>query len=160
MPHNRYAPSTRIPIGALLSALCVLVAACASTPQASRERDAQAKEFNTHPGTAAVYVYRTDTAFDEESVLYVGGRLIGSTLPGTYFRIDLQPGKHRLHGIGADNGSITIEGRPGALYFVSLRVSGGQSHFERVDEADARPSLQACCALLENWSPGQRPLLR
>jgi hypothetical protein len=157
---GRHLPSIRILTGALLSAFCVLVTACASTPQASRERDAQAKEFNTHPGTAALYVYRTDIAFDEESVLYVGGRLIGSTLPGTYFRIDLRPGEHRLRGIGVDNGSLIIEVRPGALYFVSLRVVGGQSHFERVADAIARQSIQACCALLENWSPGQRPLLR
>ncbi|MGQ0522610.1 MAG: DUF2846 domain-containing protein [Betaproteobacteria bacterium] len=160
MQRSRPMPSIRIPTGALLSAFCILLAACASTPQASRERDAQAKEFNTHPGTAALYVYRPDTAFEEESVLYVGGRLIGATLPGTYFRIDLRPGAHRLQGTGVDNGSITIEAHPGALYFVSLRVVGSQSHFERVDDATARQSIQSCCALLENWSPGQRPLLR
>ena len=125
-----------------------------------RERDAQAREFITHPGTAALYVYRVDSHYDEESVLYVDGRLIGSTLPGTYFRVDLRPGKHTLHGIGVDTGRITVEGRPGEILFVSLRVAGGNSHFEQVSEATGRATINACCALLENWRPGQRPLLR
>lgn len=140
--------------------LVLLLAACASTPQASSERDAEAKAFHTHPATAALYVFRPDAELDEESVLYMDGRLIGSTLPGTYFRINAQPGKHRLHGIGADSGRIEIELRPGEIYFVSLRVSGGNSHFSRVDPAQGRQAVQSCCALLENWAPGQRPLLR
>ena len=147
-------------IKSALLCFCALIAACASTPQATVERDAQAKEFNTHPGTAALYVYRTDNRYDEESVLYIDGRLIGSTLPGAYFRVDLRPGTHRLHGVGADAGGITIEGRPGEILFVSLQVWGGNSHFERASEAAGRQAIEACCALLENWAPGQRPLLR
>ena len=144
----------------LLVALPLVLAACASTPQASPERDAEAKEFITHPGTAALYIYRTDNAVEEESVLYIDGRLIGSTLPRTYFRVDLRPGIHRLHGIGVDSGKITINGRPGEVHFVSLRVSGGNSYFERVSDAAGRQTIRRCCALLENWAPGQRPLLR
>lgn len=144
--------------GALL--LIVVLAACASTPEASPERDAATKAFHTPPATAALYVYRPDTALNEESVLYMDGRLIGATLPGTYFRIDARPGKHRLHGIGADSGSFEVEARPGELYFVSLRVSGGNSRFARVDPAEGRKIVASCCALLENWAPGQRPLLR
>jgi hypothetical protein len=135
-------------------------AGCASTPQASRERDSDAKQFGTHPATAALYVFRPDRALDEESVLYMDDRLIGATLPGAYFRIDARPGRHRLHGVAADAGSIELEARPGEIYFVSLRVSGGNSIFERVAPERGRAAVLACCALLENWAPGQRPLLR
>lgn len=145
---------------ALALLLALMIAACASTPQASLERDAEAKEFRTHPATAAIYVFRPDTELDEESVLYMDGRLIGSTLPGTYFRIDAPPGKHRLHGIGPDAGSIELEVRPGEVYFVSLRVSGGNSRFALVDPEKGREAVRNCCTLLENWAPGQRPLLR
>jgi hypothetical protein len=135
-------------------------AGCASTPQASRERDSDAKQFGTHPATAALYVFRPDRALEEESVLYMDDRLIGATLPGAYFRIDARPGRHRLHGVAADAGSIELEARPGEIYFVSLRVSGGNSIFERVAPERGRAAVLACCALLENWAPGQRPLLR
>ena len=134
--------------------------ACASSPQASPERDSEAKEFRTHPATAALYVYRPDVSFDEESVLYIGQRLIGATLPGSYFRVDVRPGKHLLHGYAHDAGRLEIEVRPGQIYFVSIRVTGGYSHFALEDPAAGRRGILACCALLENWSPGQRPLLR
>lgn len=135
--------------------------ACASTPQASHERDAEAKEFRTHPASAALYVYRPDaSSVEEDSVLYIDQRLIGATLPRTYFRADARPGKHLLHGLGYDAGRIEIDVRPGEIYFVSLRVVGGQSHFALEDSAAGRRGVLACCVLLENWSPGQRPLLR
>ena|SRR5688572_1456660 len=138
---------------------CLFVSACASTPQASPERDAQAKAFDTHPATAAIYVYRYDNAPEEESVLFVDGRLIGATLPRTYFRFDVRPGTHRLHGMGPDSGSLVFEARPGNIQFISLRVQNGISFFQPVGDAAGRETLRACCALLENWAPGQRPLI-
>lgn len=144
----------------LLAALALL-AGCASTPQASRERDAEAKEFITHPATAAIYVYRS--ALDrlgQDSVLYVDQRIIGATLPGGYFRIDVNPGRRRLHGIGHDQGRLDIEVRPGEIYFVALSVTDGNSHFAVRQPVQGRAELLQCCVLLENWAPGQRPLLR
>lgn len=138
-----------------------LLAGCASTPEASRERDADAKQFISHPATAAIYVYRNDSnILDDGTVLYVDHRLIGATLPRTYFRIDAQPGKHVLHGLGHDAGQLEIDVRPGELYFVLLKVLGGTSRFARRDAVTGRRELLACCAMLENWAPGQRPLLR
>jgi hypothetical protein len=145
----------------LVAMLQLQLAACASTPQAGPERDAEAKEFYAHPATAALFVYRPDaSSLDEDTVLYIDHRLIGATLPRTFFRIDVRPGKHRLHGIGPDSGGIEVEVRPGQAYFVSLKVFGGNSYFAVEDSTAGRQDLLSCCALLENWSPGQRPLLR
>jgi hypothetical protein len=135
------------------------LAGCASTPQASAERDAEAKQFGSAPATAAVYVYRNDTAH-EDSVLWIDGRVIGSTLRRTFFRVHLEPGRHLLSGMAADNGHLILETRPGAVYFVALTVVAGQSHFQRVPDASGRKTLVNCCTLMENWAPGQRPLLR
>ncbi len=138
-----------------------MLSGCASTPEASRERDADAKQFTTHPGYSTLYVYRPDTASpDADTVLWIDGRLIGATLPKTYFRINLDPGKHTLSGMGYDNGTLTIETRPGELYFVSLYVASGESHFWRVPPEIGQKAIARCCGLLENWAPGQRPLLR
>lgn len=151
----------RIRTGLLLIAALLLAAACASTPQASRERDAEAKTFQTHPNAGTIYVYRAEhDRLEDLSVLYVDGRLIGETLPGSYFRIDTTPGRHVLHGVGADNGKIALETRTGQLYFVELRVLEGQSQFRAVPEQVGRNRVASCCALLESWAPGQRPLLR
>lgn len=149
--------------GSWMAALAVVLAlvACASTPQASRERDAAAKEFTPHPGAATLYVYRSpfNTEIDD-NVLYVDGRLIGSTVPGTYFRVHVTPGRHRLHGTGIDLGELTIDARPGQLYFIDLEVIAGHSRYQLVPPEQGKRTIAQCCALLENWAPGQRPLLR
>ncbi len=153
---NGYFPCLRL----LAAAVLLLLAACASTPQASPQRDAEVKEFAIHPRASTLYVYRSPLNRAEDSVLYIDRRLIGATLPGGYFRIDVTPGAHTLHGNGIDLGELTVETRPGQLYFVELGVIAGHSHFRLVPEPLGRSAVTACCALLENWAPGQRPLLR
>jgi hypothetical protein len=142
-------------------AMVCAAAGCASTPQASRERDADAKAFDAHPGAAGVYVYRSPFNTEpDDNVLYVDGRLIGSTVPGTYFRVNLAPGKHTLHGTGVDLGELTIDMRPGMLYFVDLSVIAGHSRYQLVAPEQGRQAIARCCVMLETWAPGQRPLLR
>ncbi len=142
-----------------LLALMLVLAGCASTPQASAQRDADAKRFGSPPATAAVYIYRIDNSH-EGSVLWIDGRLIGATLPGTYFRVHLEPGRHLLTGYVADNGRMALETRPGEVYFVALNVVTGQSQFQLVADEIGRKVVTNCCSLMENWAPGQRPLLR
>ena len=143
----------------LIIALVICAAGCASTPQANLERDQAAKEFPSHPATAALYVFRPDGGGDD-TVLWIDNRLIGATLPRAYFVVHIEPGRHVLNGLAADNGRMVIETRPGEVVFVALRVVSGQSLFERVSPELGRNTLLNCCALLENWAPGQRPLLR
>jgi hypothetical protein len=143
--------------------LIIALGGCASVPEAAPERDAEAKQFETRPGAATLYVFRNDfpsTSTLEDSVLYVDGRLIGATLPGTFFRIDLLPGVHQLHGYGYDRGSLRIRARDGEAHFVALNVIGGVSHFGPVAPDAAKREIARCCVLMENWTPGQRPLLR
>lgn len=145
----------------LLVLIMAFLTGCASTPQASSDRDREAKQFRTHPNAASVYVYRSALdRLEDLAVLYVDGRIVGETLPGTYFRVDLPPGKHVLHGIASDIGRLTVDVRPGELYFVQLHVVGSQSQYRLVPERTGRDELRDCCVLLESWSPGQRPLLR
>jgi len=143
------------PLGLLVAGL-LLIAGCALTPEATRQEDAVAKEFLTHPNAATVYVYRSEfNHYATDSVLYVDGRLIGSTLPGAYFRLDVNPGRHVLHGTGVDVGQLALQTRPGEVYFVSLDVNGGHSNFRHVPDAVGRERVRSCCVLLENWAPWQ-----
>ena len=140
----------------------LLLAGCASVPQASRESDAEAQDYLTHPNAATLYVYRNDLSgpVRNESVLYVDGRIIGATLAGAYFRIDTRPGDRVLHGYGYDQGMLKVSARSGEITFVSLNVTGGTSRFERVSPEAGKREIARCCVLLENWAPGQRPLWR
>lgn len=148
---------------AAAAAVLLAIAGCASTPEAPVERDAEAKQFAAQPATAALYVFRPDLPADLEamdSVLFVDRRLIGATLPGTYFRVDLRPGEHVLRGYAYDQGSLKIATRAGEIYFVRLNVENGTSRFTPVGPDAGKREIQRCCMLLENWAPGQRPLIR
>ena len=144
--------------------LALLLAGCASTPQATPERDAEAKQFIARPDAATIYVYRDDFASGEpatdDTVLYGDGRLIGATLPKTFFRFDVRAGEHLLHGFGYDQGNLKVDTRSGEIYFVSLQVTGGTSLFTLVKPETGKRDILRCCALMENWAPDQRPLLR
>lgn len=148
---------------ALLVSILAL-AGCASTPEASSEADAEAKRFIALPGSAAIYVYRDEFRVDDadmqDSSLYVDGRLIGATLPGTYFRFHVRAGEHLLHGYGYDQGTLKFDARSGEIYFVALNVATGTSRFTPVTPETGQRDILRCCSLLENWAPGQRPILR
>ncbi len=152
-------PVLRCVLAALASGMLWL-AGCASTPQASLQRDSEAKQFGSAPAATTLYVYRLDSAQDDsDSVLWIDNQLIGATLPRSFFRVNVDPGRHVLNGMAADNGRITLETRPGELVFVEMRLFAGQSRFRRVPAEIGQQVLTNCCALLENWTPGQRPLL-
>ena len=148
--------------GWLLVALLLALGACASTPQATPKRDAEAKRFISHPGFAAIYVYRPDFLSLEmdDSTLYVDDRLIGATLPGAFFRIDVQPGPRVVSSSAAGSTELKLDTRPDELYFVQLNVTSGSSRLALVDPETAKREINRCCALMENWAPGQRPALR
>ena len=147
-----------------LAVAIVALAGCTSTPQATSERDAEAKRFLARPGAAVIYVYRFDVGSTEmasdDTVLFVDERLIGSTLPLTFFRFEVQEGAHLLHGTGHDLGRLKLETRVGEVYYVMLLAANGVSDFRRVDPETGKRDILRCCSLLENWAPGQRPLLR
>jgi hypothetical protein len=140
------------------------LAGCASTPEAPSALDAEAKKFVAAPGAATIYVYRDDFAVEEmdmqDTTLYVDGRLIGATLPKTYFRFHVRAGAHLLHGYGYDQGTLELQTLIGEIYFVSLHVAGGTSRFTPVAPGVGQRDILRCCTLLENWTPGQRPFLR
>ena len=147
----------------VLAALVVsalLLAGCAATPPAPAERDALAKEFATHPAAATIYVYRSEfNNFDTDSILYIDGRLVGSTSPGVYFRIPVTPARHVLHGTGIDLGELALETRGGQLYIVELTVVGGMSQFRLMPDRLGRERVRTCCVLVESWAPTLRPLV-
>ena len=144
---------------AMAVAAATLVAGCTWVPPAPLQDHALAKEFITHPDAATIYIYRSQfNHYDTDTILYLDGRVIGSTTAGTYFRLDINPGRHILHGTGVDTGEISVETRPGQIYFVALDVFGAQSKFRLVPDTVGRSRVVSCCTLLDSSMPGLRPL--
>ena len=134
-----------------IAVIALVAAGCASTPQAPQQQDVEAKRFLSDRRLATVYVYRADIGRDPmddpiESVLYADDRLIGSTLPGTFFVVRLSTGVHTLSGFAHDQGRLKIDVLPGENYFVSLSVESGQSWFRRVSVETGERELRAFCS--------------
>ncbi len=146
----------------LVLAALLVAGGCASTPQATPERDAEAKRFTGHPGYAGIYIYRPDSHRPDvnDPLLYVDDRLLGSVPARSFFRFDTPPGARTLHSSTFGSTELKLDTRPDELYFVQLNVTSGSSRLALVDPETAKRAIRKCCALMENWAPGQRPLLR
>ena len=142
-----------------------LCAACASTPEATRDRDAWAKHFEPVTRDSVIYVYRPDPLGTiAVTELFIDERLVGSSLPGTYFRIPVLPGRHVLETFAGHGGSIEVETRGNDVVFVELpnysSVDGTPNmRFRQVSPEAGKQAILVCCSRLETWRPGQPRLL-
>ena len=129
----------------LLSALfVVLLAACAVRPPSPA--DLQAKRFQTLPDKSVVYLYRDSPDFsDVPATFMLDGHQQGTTYQGTYYRLEIAPGRHLIAGFAADGGRMVFDTRPGGLYFIRQSVSRigpfHQSYFAPVAEIDGREAV-------------------
>jgi hypothetical protein len=125
-------------IGALFLAL--LLAGCAGRPPSPA--DLQAKRFEPLPDKAVIYLYRGSPDFsDRPASFLLDGQFHGSTYPGTYYRLELAPGVHRISGFPPDMGNLQLPVDAGRIYFVRqavTRLGGTQSSFTWRPESDGR----------------------
>lgn len=141
--------------------LLALLGACASTPQAPPQTDAEAKRFESAPRAAIIYLYRADTPGGSGTpTIWIDGRIVGQTLPATYFRVPVRPGRNRISAYAGDQGRLEIETRAGGIYFVSMRVAGtdetaSNTLFREVALEAGKAEIVRCCTMLEAWRPGQ-----
>jgi hypothetical protein len=124
-------------------ALIAALAACAPMQPAGNPQNVR---IESTPGMAVIYLMRGNPDWSYvPSQVYVGDRLIGTTHAGTYYRIELPPGRHTIRGFGVDGGTITLDTQAGGVYFVQQRVAGTwrsptsySSAYTIIDEARAR----------------------
>lgn len=130
-------------------ATCVLTAALvACTPLPPTPQDIQAKRFEITPGKAVVYLVRTyPDLSDLPATVLLDDQQIGATYAGTYFRLEVPPGRHEIRGYAADNGSIKIDVEADRIYFIRHSVAGDwratnpYSVFELMDHASGRAAV-------------------
>jgi hypothetical protein len=126
-------------------ATVALLAGCtamAPAPQSSAPR------AESSPGKAVVYIVRTRPDLSYLAApLVVDDRMIGASYAGTYFRLELAPGRHRISGYAQDNGAMTVDVQPDRVYFIQHTVSGSwratspHSFFSVMNEGRARAAM-------------------
>ena len=145
--------------------LSALLAACVATPQASSPEDAAAKRFEADLRSAVIYIYRPENAGSAPAaVVFLDGRIVGDSLPATFFRVIAQPGRNRIEGTAGDTGRIELATHVGGIYYIEMRVRGEveaspQSVFRTVPAEQAQAAILRCCWMLETWRTGQPRLL-
>ena len=122
--------------------LVLMLAGCAPLPPSPA--DIAAKRFEHVPGKAVIYLVRDLHDFSRDaSTVMLDDNMMGSTYPGTYFRWEVEPGRHQIRGYAGDNGSFTIDAAPDRMYFIQQSVSRmfhgfAQSFFRAVPEPYGR----------------------
>ena len=92
-------------------------------------------------------LFRSEPDFiDDGAPVTVDGNLQGTTYPGTYLRLELAPGRHRISGFAGDAGWIDVAAAPGEIRFVQQTVirpfiGPAQSHFRLVDPHYGRDAV-------------------
>jgi len=121
----------------LLVFLTLLSLGCAQLPPPPE--DAAAKRFETIPDKSVIYLARHALEPGYVAAVALDDNMIGSTYRGTYMRIEVPAGKHRLRGMAGDSGSIDLVTEAGKVYFIQHRAHGYRSFvsssFDQVDAA-------------------------
>ena len=154
-----------MPVRHCLPIVLLLCAACTSTPQAIPERDAEAKRFEPVTRDAVVYIYRPGIVLaGPETTLWVDNRLVGSSLPGTFFRVIVLPGRNLIDTSPPDIGRLEVATQGNDVTFVEMRTEGGpdgtpSSRFRVMPPEEAKAAIVRCCSMLETWRHDQPRLL-
>jgi hypothetical protein len=123
----------------LLIAL-LLLTGCAQLPPPPG--DAAAKRFEAVPDRAVIYVLRSPTERDFVAPIMLDDEMIGSTYRGTFMRLVVPSGQHKIAGFAGDSGQISLQAGVGKLYFINQTTFGYSSltgsNFQLVDEKFGR----------------------
>lgn len=129
--------------------LATVLLALALTACVTREpspQEIRSKRFETLPDKAVVYLYRDRIDFmDNPASFTLDGAHQGATYRGTYFRLELAPGRHQLAGFAGDIGHFEFAVEAGRLYFIRHTVSRFRgtelSHFQPVPADYGRQAI-------------------
>jgi hypothetical protein len=121
----------------------LFLAGCVQLPPTPQ--DLQAKRFEPVAGQSVIYLVRTPLDSSEPQSLMLDEHATVATLPGTYFRWEVPPGRHHVQGYGFGGESVTLTTEPGRIYFLEHTVIGDPhdggvqlTSLRRVDEQYGR----------------------
>ena len=122
---------------------------CASVPLMDKEDDAAAKTFETKPGLANIYVYRTESYGSSVKLPVVLDRVeVGATAADTYLMLRVHPGRHTLVSDPEKDTPLQIVTIAGHNYFVWQEVKTGvrraRSELHLMDEAEGKEGVEEC----------------
>jgi hypothetical protein len=134
----------------LLASTAPMIASAEAT--ADPLADANARLFKPVPGKAVIYLMRDrGTVWKREVPVYLDGREVGSSVPQSYFRWEVEPGTHVLISETSPPAVLEVSTQPGGVYYVWQDLNPGflrgPSELRQVDETTARATLYSAVML-------------
>jgi hypothetical protein len=122
-------------------ALIVALAGCEQLPLTPQ--DIEARQFHGVAGKSVIYIVRDIPDWrDDAATILLDDKASVTTYPGTYYRWEVEPGRHRIAGFAGDSGALSLQTEPDRIYYVQQRVLPFRpfttSHFEFVNEHAGR----------------------
>jgi hypothetical protein len=106
----------------LIALFCLGLVGCAQLPPSPA--DIQAKRFEPVTDKAVIYVVRQPMDSHESGWLLLDNHEQITTLPGTYFRWEVEPGVRRIMGVTPGGADAVLNVQSGQIYFLRHTVFG------------------------------------
>lgn len=123
----------------------VLLVGCIHVQMASPTLDAAAKNFETEPVKANIYITRTSKwwiANEFAAQILMDGRVAGSLAPNTYAMLSVSPGRHIVAlSLEGNVNQKVVEVDPGKNYFFEFKRIAGGYDFSLVPEEQGRKDV-------------------
>jgi hypothetical protein len=107
---------------ALIALFLVAAAGCVQLPPTPA--DIEAKRFQPVADKAVIYVVRQPLDSHESGWLLLDNGEQITTLPGTYYRWEVEPGVRKIMGITPGGSDAVLDVQPGQIYFLRHTVFG------------------------------------
>lgn len=107
--------------GTLIGLFCAGLVACAPLPPSAA--DMQAAHFQPVADKGVVYVVRQPLDSEEAGWLMLDNGEQITTLPGTYYRWEIAPGKRKIINV-MPSAEATLDVQPGQIYFLRHTLRG------------------------------------
>jgi len=104
--------------------IALLLAGCAPYPYPPVPPDIVARQFDAVPGKTVIFVVRTPMDSSQISSLALDDRDQITTFARSYYRWEVDPGPHRIAGVGPASEQITLSTVAGGVYFLEHTVRG------------------------------------
>jgi hypothetical protein len=128
--------------------------------EASPEQQRAALKFQPASGKAVLYVFRHQLKGALQGHdLVLDGRCLGQIRGCTFYRLELEPGKHRLSGDKKCQESLEVEVAAGQVHFVEQELllgmwCTGYHYLPRENAMKTRREVQECKMLLPEEEAG------
>jgi hypothetical protein len=121
----------------------------ATTPMATWASDEEAKRYLPVPDMAVIYIYR-DTPIGSEIAMgvLVDGKTVSSTVPRSFARIEIKPGKHEIISRAENDFPMALEVEAGKVYFLRQVTKFGvwkpRCKLQAASETEGRKAIEKC----------------